>query len=759
MKKSVSSFFVIGMLSSSLVLADTGHIPYTSLSSADPLAPASVFTNNSIGHGVPKKLKDSDALGPRMTFASDPATWATKSLIALTKAGDDCNIDAMVALPDPAALINFLKTHNTSCLSFLWTWSTSMDKLFSTANLTAVANEVTTLAPAYPGTNTQHMDELLTFLRLAYYNNFYHKLSFDKLVMKPLMVNAATALFASPRIFDSTNPAGNTLDLLLNTVDTSEIDQNVLPQLEATLQVFLDQMPARLSNYNQQVAIYSALYTISRSVNNKVIKEIDANLISQLRAFSVMTTLASNYVFIANNALWGLGKIYYYLPAWKASAGAALEAAYNIQPKWSPTWLWVVRSFNMYTPCVVLSTGEQLCLATVRDGLKAKLFPNTYNYEDGAIKIKTGLNQVDMDPIYYATKEVKAQFGRVAGHLTPVPNDPNANLNVIIYASPKDYSDYHTFLFNLDSNNGGIYIEQDGTYYTYQRTTRDSIYSLQELARHEYTHYLVGRYFVEGMWGEVPIYNNSRMVFFDEGIAEFFAGSTPKTDVALRYSLVNQIKNDKTARWTIPQIVTATYSSESKYYRYSGLFFHFLYKNHFDMLKSLIGYVSKADGARFDAFVNQLKANTALNTEYQSYLDQAVAKLLTIGTPTTVRPTSTDLIYYNTCQIETMLADTKMVTRPLCSISANQTNILFNCQGEIKGPSLSSQDPVVGWNTMNTTVNQFMLASYKPSTNMNWMNCWFGNVEWTPDSQAGFTPSVDFSCDGPLGIATTVAAK
>nr|WP_257143894.1 collagenase [Bacillus pseudomycoides] len=43
-------------------------------------------------------------------------------------------------------------------------------------------------------------------------------------------------------------------------------------------------------------------------------------------------------------------------------------------------------------------------------------------------------------------------------------------------------------------------IEGIGTLFTYERTPQQSIFSLEELFRHEFTHYLQGRYEVPRLW-------------------------------------------------------------------------------------------------------------------------------------------------------------------------------------------------------------------------------------------------------------------
>ena len=72
----------------------------------------------------------------------------------------------------------------------------------------------------------------------------------------------------------------------------------------------------------------------------------------------------------------------------------------------------------------------------------------------------------------------------------PVENDPNSELFFKIYGTKEEYQTWQSFLYGLSSNNGGIYIEQWGTIFTYQRTPLESIYTLDDLVRHEYVHFL-----------------------------------------------------------------------------------------------------------------------------------------------------------------------------------------------------------------------------------------------------------------------------
>ena len=73
---------------------------------------------------------------------------------------------------------------------------------------------------------------------------------------------------------------------------------------------------------------------------------------------------------------------------------------------------------------------------------------------------------------------------------------------------------------------------------------KQSIYSLEELFRHEFTHYLQGRYEVPGLWGQGKMYENERLSWFEEGNAEFFAGATRTDNVVPRKSIIGGLSSE-----------------------------------------------------------------------------------------------------------------------------------------------------------------------------------------------------------------------
>ncbi|AXT32896.1 collagenase [Pseudoalteromonas tunicata] len=135
---------------------------------------------------------------------------------------------------------------------------------------------------------------------------------------------------------------------------------------------------------------------------------------------------------------------------------------------------------------------------------------------------------------------------------SPVTGDKNAHLEVIAFASPDEYKKYAPEFYGIDTDNGGMYLE--GTPENEGNQARfiamqcpddwvggscqyeDQIYNL----RHEYVHYLDGRYIKTGSFGYFD-YN----VSWSEGMAEYMANGDdhPRTLASLKGQVIPPLYN------------------------------------------------------------------------------------------------------------------------------------------------------------------------------------------------------------------------
>ncbi|MCW9016635.1 MAG: collagenase, partial [Kangiellaceae bacterium] len=107
---------------------------------------------------------------------------------------------------------------------------------------------------------------------------------------------------------------------------------------------------------------------------------------------------------------------------------------------------------------------------------------------------------------------------------TPVKNDNNTDLEVVIFSSSTEYQNYAGKFFGINTDNGGMYLEGEPSsqnnqarFIAFQATWLPdfTVWNLE----HEYVHYLDGRFNQWGSFSDQP----SNSVWWGEGIAEYLS--------------------------------------------------------------------------------------------------------------------------------------------------------------------------------------------------------------------------------------------
>lgn len=334
--------------------------------------------------------------------------------------------------------------------------------------------------------------------------------------------------------------------------------------------------------------------------------------------------------------------------------------------------------------------------------------PEQYTFDNGKIIMKTGSN-VTMEKIqrlYWASKEVKAQFHRLYGNDEPI-EEGNVDdiLTIIIYNNPDEY-DVNKYLYNVSTDNGGLYIESWGTFFTYERTPSQSIYTLEELLRHEYTHYLQGRYVVPGMWGDSAIYQNERLSWYEEGGAEFFAGSTRTSGVLPRKSMVGIIPKNSSDRFTLYEMLHSKYSSGFEFYTYAYAFFDYIYKDDLEMFDTLANYVKNNDVSGYDSYISTLGSDDNLENLYQDHMTYLYDIYYDIGTPLV----SDDYLHDHSSKAssEIYAEITNVANLTNSEVTENESDFFntFTLRGKYVGEN--TQGKLNDLKAMDNTVNEFL---------------------------------------------------
>ncbi|MFF5674736.1 collagenase [Streptomyces hygroscopicus] len=680
----------------------------------------------------------------------------------LGKASVPCTLDGVTTL-SPERFADFLADPAVTadgCLrSILWTWDPRLAPVMSDEHVQAVSHRITRLAASHDGEDGSHLLEMFTYLHAVAYQDFSHdEIDVTDAPTMSAMREAVDAFGSAAHTFDVTRPNAETLREALDAASAPGLRQHQLPLIKRVLATMDAQHPGTSQDTSWAGAALAALTVNYLGVHpgNKdaafhAAAAADPSYRAVFRSFAGYTHLKDGpNAWVVRDALseYGrFGQIEGLRDEIVSGLGGLLDTtARNFGDSSAPwakvaTWLGVFESCAPYHVC--------------KGDIEKRLFPYTYTYgTDGTdgIQVRTALGQDTVDQLYYASKQVKAQFHRVLGTEAPLAGDTNATLHIVLYGSRADYENFHPLLTGMGTDNGGIYIERGATFYTYQRRVpQDSSLTLEELFRHEYTHYLNGRWAVPGSFGEAPWYEGDRTTAMDEGTAEFFDGATRDDGIRVRTSLVQGIINDTAGggpRMTVNQLLHATYDGDGfRFYDYAGTFFEFLWTEHPSLLREMYRDLRSDDPAAFDAWRDRLGRDAGLQSAYDGFLDRQIAHAGDLYVPHTTYTPLGELRDTSTDQIRSSFT-AMTASEPDCRATGAPERPRFVCTGRITANLTDAGNADAVFTDMSETVDYFLLdRAAGGDINLTDMNCWFGDVDIWSNQRAGTS---DYTCEGPL---------
>ncbi|MFF5284329.1 collagenase [Streptomyces sp. NPDC013171] len=693
-------------------------------------------------------------------LAKSAATARSFAAVATdTQAGVPCTLDGITGLA-PEQFADFLADPAVTadgCLrGLIWTWDARLAPVMSDAHVQAVSRRISSLAASHDGRNASHLEEMFTYLHAVAYHDYSRgEIDITDAPTVNAMRQAVADFGAAARTFDVTKSNANTLREALYAASAPGLRQYQLALIKRVLATMdpahtatnLD--PAWAGAALAALSVnYLGVYPGNQDAAFHAAAAADPAYRALFKAFAGYSHLKGTAnAWVARDALseYGrFGQIDGLKDGVVADLGATLTTVVDTFGRGSEQWAKVVSWLNFYEACKPYG----VC----KEDIEKQLFPYTYSYDNGAIKVRTALDRATVDQLYYASKQVKAQYHRVLGTDQPLAGDQNTTLNIVLYASRADYENYHPILTGMGTNNGGIYIERGATFYTYQRRVpQDSSLTLEELFRHEYTHYLNGRWAVPGFFGEGPWYQGDRTTAMDEGTAEFFDGATRDNGIAVRKSLVRGIINDTAGggpRMSVQQLLHATYDGDGfRFYNYAGTFFEFLWTEHPSLLREMYTHLRADDVAAYDAWRNRMGSDANLQSAYDRFLDTQIAKLDQLYVPNTAYTPNAQLRDADLASVRSSFA-TATYNTPDCVENGEPGKRRFLCTGRITANLSNWASEDQNFKDMSETVDYFILdRAGAASNNLADMNCSFGPIDIWSTKVAGTS---SFSCEGPL---------
>jgi hypothetical protein len=196
----------------------------------------------------------------------------------------------------------------------------------------------------------------------------------------------------------------------------------------------------------------------------------------------------------------------------------------------------------------------------------------------------------------------------------PVDNDLNEDLRMVIFDDYDQYNRYGKRLFNINTNNGGMYIEGDATtsnnqasFYAHEASWLRPEFSIWNL-KHEYVHYLDGRFNLKGNFSDYP----TNTVWWSEGVAEYISKENNNADAI---ALINSAGGNR----TLAQVFATSYSNTvEEIYDWGYIANRFMFSNHMADVSQMREATRNGFWSDYQNFLNSWSAS--YEQEWQAWL-------------------------------------------------------------------------------------------------------------------------------------------
>ncbi|WP_268624679.1 collagenase [Paenibacillus alvei] len=604
----------------------------------------------------------------------------------------------------------------------------------------------------------QGIPTLVEVLRSGVYLGYYNKeLSrLNELDFREKMLPAMKAIVDNPSFTWGNEVQHKVISSTGRLISNVTVDTYIVNRLTGLLSDFNDRIDHLGGNFLSGKAFYDVLEGVGYVLMYRMTEpdqkaEFKGNIdgyLEQLFRLGSEGSTAEDKIWLTSNAIYYSGALGHYHSD-PQKANRVLTNVMQTKPKLGELYFvaadQIARNYDEKD-----AYGNRVDIDELKKRGKEHYLPQRVEFDDGQFVIRAGgqLTQEQLQRLYWAAKEVKAQFHRVIGNDKPLEaGNPDDVLTIVIYNNPDEYK-MNRLLYGYSTDNGGIYIEGDGTFFTYDRTEAQSIYSLEELFRHEFTHYLQARFEVPGMFGQGPLYQGGRMQWFDEGGAEFFAGATRMEGIQPRKSVVGYLVADEPGqRYTVSDTVNSKYGSW-QFYNYSFALYDYLYHHDFTAMDRIHRAIRNNDGDAYEQQLESISGDARLNESYQRSIEEKVARYDKLSVPLV----SDDYLKAVEAKPELEIYDEITNLAGLSNRSVKKSNSGLFKSYELRGTYVGGASAGVeqDWQTMNKLTDGFLQAlSDKPWNGYKTLTAYFTN--YRVNDEGNFVYDVVFNGKLPEG--------
>ncbi|EKO3854163.1 collagenase [Vibrio harveyi] len=527
-------------------------------------------------------------------------TLRTLSTRSAEQAANVCDVEAFTSNSSNDVL-NAIKTQGASCVNALFSAESRIQEAaFESGHMYNIAKHTTNLAKAYAGGGSDELEALFLYLRAGYYAEFYNsKVSFLSWVT-PAVKEAVDAFVNNANFYENSDPHGKVLSEVIITMDSAGLQHAYLPQVTQWLTRWDSQYAQNWYMRNAVNGVFTILF--GGQWNEQFVQAIgnQTELAKALGDFALRSSaIGASDEFMAANAGRELGRLTKYSGSASSTVKSKLTeifAQYEMYGRGDAIWLGAADTVSYYADC------SDYGICNFEFQLKGLVLSQSYTCSPTIHILSQNMTQ---DQHVAACSKMGYEEGYFHTSLEtgrqPVADDYNTQLQVNIFDSSDDYGKYAGPIFNISTNNGGMYLEGDPAtpgnipnFVAYEAPYANPDHFVWNL-EHEYVHYLDGRFDLYGGFG----HPTERIVWWSEGIAEYVSKENDNQ------AAIDTIKDGST--FTLSEIFETSYDGfdVDRIYRWGYLAVRFMFERHKEDVNQMLIETRQGNWANYKATINQ----------------------------------------------------------------------------------------------------------------------------------------------------------
>lgn len=424
-----------------------------------------------------------------------------------------------------AALVQALEQTTADCVNDLFSASgDSMFRLFQQAKMETIAEALADKAENYTGNNGNSILQMILYLRAGYYVQYYNSDQVGNYTqsLKDKVSQGLDKLFSSSHFGDTQDEHGNILSEAVILVDSSATNARYINRLTWLLDNFNADRQASWYMRNATNSVLTVYFRGHYNDDFVTLTTSDNTAINALINFSRREELIdSNAEFILLNTVREAGRFLQYGDEVDARVKPRLGEILNdyaMDGYGAKVWLTAAEFIDYYDNC------SEYNICNYKQELEARVLSVRHTCSD-TIKVRAqAVTAPQLSQICEALSVQEVEFHQQLNTQgIPVADDLNEDLEVVIFNSSSDYQSYAGILFNINTDNGGMYLEgnpsdpdNQARFIAYEAEWMDEFHVWN--LTHEYVHYLDGRFNLYGDFGQSI---SEDTVWWIEGLAEY----------------------------------------------------------------------------------------------------------------------------------------------------------------------------------------------------------------------------------------------